>query len=251
MLDEEAEALGRLVELVPESDPRRAGYLSGLAMSYLDRFRSRHERADIDAAIERLAQVADGSAPAERRSAAIGVGTIMRERHLWSGELPDVDASLAFWRRLLDATPAADPDHAEWLGGAVGTWLDRYDISQQAEDLDAAVEAVDEALHALAGRDIPAAYRRRLRNLEAGVLQVRYRSSGRGPDLDRLLALTGAELDESEPGSPGRPITSTTCFTGSTAIAIRVTSMRRSPSWKRPRRIRRRQRRRTRSALGG
>lgn len=204
LLDEQAAALGRLVELVPESDPRRAGYLSGLAMSYLDRFRGRHERADIDAAIDRLAQVADRAAPAERRSAIIGVGTVMRERHQWSGELPDVDATRAFWRGLLDATPATDPDHAEWLGGVAGSWVDRYDISRRPEDLDAAVAVVDEALRGLSGRDVPAAYRQRLRGLEAMTLQERYRFLGRGPDLERLVALTGAELDESAPGSPER-----------------------------------------------
>jgi hypothetical protein len=204
LLDEQLATLERLVELVPDSAPARGQYLVGLAMSYRDRFRSGHERADIDAAIDRLTRAVDRTAPAQRRSLTIELGGIMRERHLWSGELPDIDASLAFWRGLLDATPVTDPDHAEWLGGVAGTLLDRYRQGRRAADLDAAVEAVDEALRAVAGRRIPAAYRQRLRELEALAVQERYREFGRAPDLERLISLSGEDLRESEPGSPER-----------------------------------------------
>ena len=64
--------------------------------------------------------------------------------------------------------------------------------------------AVDQALHAVAGRHVSAAYRQRLRGLEAGAVQERYRQSGRARDLERLIRLSGEALEESEPGSPER-----------------------------------------------
>jgi DNA-binding ferritin-like protein (Dps family) len=202
LLDEQLATLERLVELVPDAAPARRQYLLGLAASYRDRFRGRHQRADIDAAIDRLTQAVEGAAPGERRSLAIELGGSLRERHLWSGELADVDASLAFWRRMLGATSAADPDYPEWLGGIIGTLLDRYSRSLRAEDLDAAVAALDEAVRTVGGADVPEAYRQRLRELEAAAVQERYRELGRAADLERLLRHSREALRESEPGSP-------------------------------------------------
>ena len=204
MLDEQLAALERLVTLVPDADPSSLAYLTGLASSHRTRFRIRHERTDIDAAISVLTRAADSSAPAERRSLTIELGSTLRERYEWSGELPDVDAGLAFWRGLLDATPLAEPDYADWLGGLVGTLLDRFGLSRRAADLDAAVAAVDEALHAAAGQHIPAAHRQRLSEMGAVAVQERYQVLGRAADLDRLVQLSGEAIGDSDPGSRER-----------------------------------------------
>jgi len=204
LLGEQMAALERLVTLVQDTDPSWLKYLTGLAQTHLDRFRAGHERTDIDAAISALTRAVDSSAPADRRSLTIRLGDILRERHEWSGELPDVDAALTFWRGLLDATPAAEPDHAEWLGGVVGTLVYRFQLSHSAADLDAAVAAVDEDSHALAGQHIPAAHRQRLSGIAEAARQERYWALGRAADLDRLIQLSGEAVSESDPGSPAR-----------------------------------------------
>ena len=203
LLDEQLAALDRLVTLVPDA-PSRLPYLTGLAISHRDRFRIRHERADIDAAIKALTRVAGGSAPAERRSLTIELGGMLRERYEWSGELADVDTSLAFWRELLDATPVAELDHADWLGGLVKTLLDRFGLSHRAADLDAAVAAVDEALGAVAGQHILTTQRQRLSEMEAVAVQERYQALGRASDLDRLVQLSGEAIADSAQGGPER-----------------------------------------------
>jgi len=204
LLDEQVATLERLVTLTRDSDPRHPKYLLGLADSYRDRFRIGHERADIEAAIDRLQRSIQGSPSADRRSLTIKLGRYLRERYERDGKLADIDVALAFWRGQLDTTRVTEPDYAEWVGAVAETWLDRYDCSHSPADLDAAVDAVNQARQALEGQHVSAAREQRLGQLEAAVVQERYRQLGRAADLERLLVLSGRALGDLAPGGAER-----------------------------------------------
>jgi len=113
LLDEQVATLERLVTLTRDSDPRHPKYLLGLADSYRDRFRIGHERADIEAAIDRLQRSIQGSPSADRRSLTIKLGRYLRERYERDGKLADIDVALAFWRGQLDTTRATPSGSAQ------------------------------------------------------------------------------------------------------------------------------------------
>jgi tetratricopeptide (TPR) repeat protein len=196
-LDEQVACQQRLVAQLGDDDPDLERQLVNLALLHRERFRLRHRRADIDAAVGAFAR-AVGAPPGRKPSLALDLGLVMRERYESSGELGDVDAALAFWRALVEATPPTRPEYPDRLGGLVGTLVDRYRHGGGAADLDAAVDAAEQALAE------PTAHRSRLRELAAVAVQERYRSLGRGPDLDRLVLLSREAFDETAEGDGER-----------------------------------------------
>ena len=193
------ETAERLVVLRTGS-PRYAPAVIDLAQLHADRFNLRRDRADSDAAVRWFEIGVAAVEPTERRAALVRLGTVLRRRHVWSGQSADFAASVDFWTKLLAATPEVNADHLDWLGGLAAVLIDRYEHDGSITDLDAAVATVDRTIAAV-GVEMPVAQRRRLNDIELAVVSRRCRATGRPDDLDRLLRLSRHVLDEADPGT--------------------------------------------------
>ena len=178
--------------------------LVNAAMARHERFQATDTRSDIDVALQHQREALGLASSDERRRLVIAHGEYLRERAAWSGEARDHADALAFWRAELAAAPLERQDHVEWLGGLVGTLIERYDRFGDRADLDAAIEAVEAVKRASADLPVSPAYQQRLLEVEGGAVQHRQKAFGEGDDLERLIAISRRELDGAEPDSPER-----------------------------------------------
>ena len=199
-LDEMIELFERLALVADD----RTKMLVNAAIARRDRFRDTHRREDIDAAVSHLSAALAATNGDERRQLVIAHGQDLRERAIWSGEAGDHAAALAFWQQELAAAPVEHEDHVDWLGGVVGTLIERYERFGDAADLDTAVESVESVKRASAALPVSPAYRQRLAAVEAGAIQRRLRARDDGGDLDRLISISRRELDRTGPESRER-----------------------------------------------
>jgi CHAT domain-containing protein len=199
-LDELIDVLERFAEVSGD----RVEALMNIAMARRERFRATATRADIDTALADQREALGLTSGDDRRHVVIAQGEALRERAAWSGEARDYAEAVEFWRGEVAAAPVEQREHVEWLVGLVGTLIDRYDRFGNRADLDAAVDAVDEAKRASANLRVTPRYRQRLLEVEAGALEHRQQALGASADLDRLIETSRRELNAAEPDSPDR-----------------------------------------------
>ncbi|GII83920.1 hypothetical protein Ssi03_19100 [Sphaerisporangium siamense] len=112
------------------------------------------------------------------------VTSLIRERVLVAADPEAMDAAVAVWRRIVDATPAGHPRRPSYLAALGDTLRMRYERTGSADDLEEAVEICREA-----ARGLPPGVPEHPLNLSTlGVaLQARYGRTGARADLDSAI----------------------------------------------------------------
>ncbi|HEV2377466.1 MAG TPA: CHAT domain-containing protein [Streptosporangiaceae bacterium] len=149
-LDEAIRAGTEAVQLLPPGHPETATGLSSLGLALHARFLQTQDRADREAALNALEQ-AVVLTPVEHRDypgfLANLATTLFQGRHSLLDDLGELDQAVLLFRRAIDRRTEDDPQRAAWLNNLSLALKTRYDLELQSDaaDLDAAVEAAQEA----------------------------------------------------------------------------------------------------------
>ncbi|KAJ7176185.1 CHAT domain-containing protein, partial [Mycena crocata] len=118
----------KAVELTPKDDPDRADRLQNLAISFTDRYHALHEFKDLEAALKKFQEAVDLTPADENDSKAArleGLALSLRDRYQEREDITDLEAVVHTFREALS--------------------LDRYKSLGELEDVEAAVQADQEA----------------------------------------------------------------------------------------------------------
>jgi len=131
-----------------------------------------------------------------------GSGRTHLRRYWTSGELADLDASLAAWQEALRLIPAGEAQRAGYLNNLGIGFNTRYQQTGDADELQRSIEALEEAVAEVdpASPD----YADFLSNLGTG-LRIRYECFGNIADLERALEHQDTAVARTPQGSSLRP----------------------------------------------
>src|SRR5260370_1169524 len=130
------------------------------------------------------------------------LGVVLHSRYAHTGDLADLEQSIAAYEEAVQQTSPGSPDRPMYLND-LGTGLqDRYTRGRDLTDLERAIVAYEEAVQeSPSGSPDRPMY---LNNLGTG-LREHYARSGELVDLERAIAVWEEAVQESPSGSPNRP----------------------------------------------
>ncbi|EFO82062.1 hypothetical protein OSCT_0061 [Oscillochloris trichoides DG-6] len=182
----------------------RLAVLNSVGATFLRRYWSCGQSADLDRALDLWTEVLANTSPDSPNWVMylnnLGIG--LRERYTRSGQLEDLKQALDVSQQAVDSTPPDSPDRATYLTN-LGTGLrSRYAWTGRLEDLDQALVVYQQAVDT-SPPDSPdrAMY---LTNLGTG-LSDRYARSGRLEDLEQALAVYQQAVETTAIDSPELP----------------------------------------------
>ncbi|MEU8147921.1 hypothetical protein [Nonomuraea sp. NPDC048901] len=151
LLDQAVELFRSAVAEAPADDPRRAAYLSNLAVGLSDRYERTGTERDLDETIE-TGWKAVRSTPSESpdRITYLGnLGVFLSDRYDRSGDLYDLDTAFDLLTESLEYMEPGSSDTARAYSNLSTLLINWYERSRRSDALDTAIQAAEAAEAAL------------------------------------------------------------------------------------------------------
>jgi tetratricopeptide (TPR) repeat protein len=130
----------RILELVPDDDVHRPGYITNLGTSLMARFARTGAFADLEQAIDcfRASLVSDTDS-AGRAVTLSNLGNALGDRYEWTTDSADLEEAVTASRAAVEAAPQHDRQRATYMANLGSTLASRFERTQNLADADEAI----------------------------------------------------------------------------------------------------------------
>ncbi|KIJ30106.1 hypothetical protein M422DRAFT_187563 [Sphaerobolus stellatus SS14] len=133
----------QLINLLPDGDPKKPGYLNCHALSLLYRFKHFRNLSDVIEAIliQQKAIELTSEGHVDRPGLLSNLGNSFRQRFEYLGDVVDIDSAIQAQRQAVELTEDVNQDKPSFISNLANSLSRRFEYLRERSDIDEAVAA--------------------------------------------------------------------------------------------------------------